>query len=72
MNRLLNDVLISPMVELNTYLLYPDDQGVVGVASAGPDFYVIALADSTVQQGALAGRLRSLGSHLKEALSQLD
>ncbi len=47
-------------------------QGVVGVASAGPDFYVIALADSTVKHGALAGRLRSLGSHVREALSQLD
>lgn len=48
------------------------DYGVVGVASAGPDFYVIALADSTVQHGALTGRLRSLGSHVREALSQLD
>ena len=47
-------------------------QGIVGVASAGPDFYVIALADSTVQQGALTGRLQSLGSHVREALSQLD
>mmetsp|Transcript_20788 Transcript_20788/g.45090 ORF Transcript_20788/g.45090 Transcript_20788/m.45090 type:complete len:217 (-) Transcript_20788:162-812(-) len=48
------------------------DYGVVGVASAGPDFYVIALADATVQHGALAGRLRLLGSHVREALSQLD
>ncbi|KAL7542639.1 hypothetical protein ACHAXR_011969 [Thalassiosira sp. AJA248-18] len=48
------------------------DYGIVGVASAGPDFYVIALADATVQHGALAGRLRSLGSHVGEALSQLD
>lgn len=48
------------------------DYGVVGVASAGPDFYVIALADSTVQHGALTGRLQSLGSHVREALSQLD
>ena len=47
-------------------------QGVVGVASAGPNFYVIALADSNVQHGALAGRLRTLGSHVGEALSQLD
>ena len=49
-----------------------NEQGVVGVASAGPDFYVIALADSTVQHGALTGRLQSLGSHVREALSQLD
>mmetsp|Transcript_16083 Transcript_16083/g.29149 ORF Transcript_16083/g.29149 Transcript_16083/m.29149 type:complete len:223 (-) Transcript_16083:258-926(-) len=48
------------------------DCGVVGVASAGPDFYIIALADSAVQHGALTGRLRSLGSHVREALSQLD
>ncbi|KAL7546359.1 hypothetical protein ACHAWF_009698 [Thalassiosira exigua] len=48
------------------------DYGVVGVASAGPDFYVIALADSGVQHGALTGRLRSLGDHVREALSQLD
>ena len=47
-------------------------KGVVGVASAGPDFYVIALADSSVQHGALVGRLRTLGSHVKESLSQLD
>ena len=46
-------------------------KGVVGVASAG-DFYVIALADSSVQHGAIAGRLRALGSHLGESLSQLD
>ncbi len=44
----------------------------VGVASAGPDFYVIALADSSVHHGVLAGRLRSLGSHVREAFSQLD
>lgn len=42
------------------------------MASAGPDFYVIALADTTVQHGALAGRLRVLGSHVRDALSQLD
>jgi hypothetical protein len=47
-------------------------QGVVGVASAGSGYYVIALADTNVQQGALAGRLRSLGSHVREAFSQLD
>ena len=47
-------------------------KGVVGVASAGPDFYVIALADSSVQHGALVGRLKTLGSHVKESLSQLD
>ena len=47
-------------------------QGVVGVASAGPNFYVIALADSNVQHGALAGRLRTMGSNVGEALSQLD
>ena len=46
-------------------------KGVVGVASAG-DFYVIALADSSVQHGAIAGRLRALGLHLGESLSQLD
>jgi hypothetical protein len=46
-------------------------QGVVGVASAGPGFYVIALADPTVQHGALVGRLQTLGSHVSEALSQL-
>jgi hypothetical protein len=54
------------------FFIVTDEQGVVGVASAGPDFYVIALADSSVQHGALAGRLRSLGSHVREALSQLD
>jgi len=48
------------------------DYGVVGVASAGPGFYVIALADSTVQHGALVGRLRALGTQAGEALSQLD
>lgn len=48
------------------------DHGVVGVASAGPDFYVVALADSSVEHGALAGRLRSLGSHVREALSLLE
>ncbi|KAL9181093.1 hypothetical protein ACHAXT_009898 [Thalassiosira profunda] len=48
------------------------DHGNVGVASAGPGFYVIALADSEVQHGALSGRLRSLGAHVGEALSQLD
>lgn len=42
------------------------------MASAGPSFYVIALADVTVQHGAMAGRLRALGSHVGEALSQLD
>ena len=42
------------------------------MASAGPDFYVIALADSSVQHGALVGRLRTLSSHVKESLSQLD
>jgi hypothetical protein len=42
------------------------------VASVGPDFYVIALADSSVQHGALVGRLRTLGSHVNESLSQLD
>jgi hypothetical protein len=47
-------------------------QGFVGVASAGSGYYVIALADPNVQQGALAGRLRSLGSHVREAFSQLD
>ena len=47
-------------------------KGVVGVASAGSGYYVIALADTDVQHGALAGRLRSLGSHFREALSQLD
>jgi len=48
------------------------EHGFVGVASAGQGYYVIALADTTVQQGALAGRLRSTGSHVREALSQLD
>ena len=57
---------------MNAYSLKKNEQGVVGVASAGPDFYVIALADSTVQHGALTGRLQSLGSHVREALSQLD
>ena len=42
------------------------------MASAGAGYYVIALADTKVQQGALAGRLRSLGSHVREALSELD
>ena len=42
------------------------------MASAGPDFYVIALADLPVQYGALTGRLQSLGSHVREALLQLD
>ena len=51
---------------------YITKKGVVGVASAGPDFYVIALADSSVQHGALVGRLRTLSSHVKESLSQLD
>ncbi|KAL3781165.1 hypothetical protein HJC23_008067 [Cyclotella cryptica] len=47
------------------------EYGVVAVASAGPGYYVIALADLTVQQGALTGRLKSLGSQVREALSQL-
>ena len=47
------------------------EYGVVGVASAD-QFYVIALADTTVQHGTLTGRLRTLGSHVGEALSQLD
>ena len=52
-------------------LIIEMEYGVVGVASAD-QFYVIALADTTVQHGMLAGRLRSLGSHVGEALSQLD
>jgi len=44
----------------------------VGVASAGPDFYIIVLADLTMEHGALVGRLRSLGAHVGEALSHLD
>ena len=48
------------------------EQGIVGVASTGPGYYVIALADTTVQQGALTGRLQSLGSHVREAVSQLS
>ncbi|KAL7515737.1 hypothetical protein ACHAXN_012894 [Cyclotella atomus] len=48
------------------------EHGFVGVASAGSGYYVIALADPNVQQGALAGRLRSLGLHVREAFSQLD
>ena len=52
-------------------LIIEMEYGVVGVAS-GDQFYVIALADTTVQHGTLTGRLRSLGSHVGEALSQLD
>ena len=52
-------------------LIIEMEYGVVGVASAG-QFYVIALADATVQHGTLTGRLRSLGSHVGEALSLLD
>lgn len=52
-------------------LIIEMEYGVVGVASAD-QFYVIALADTTVQHGTLTGRLRSLGSHVGEALSQLD
>lgn len=44
----------------------------MGVASAGPDFYVIALADASVQHGSLSGRLRSLGAYVRDSLSQLD
>lgn len=65
-------------------LIIEMEYGVVGVASVWPtstachgkrttdQFYVIALADTTVQHGTLTGRLRSLGSHVGEALSQLD
>ena len=52
-------------------LIIEMEYGVVGVASAD-QFYVIALADTSVQHGTLTGRLRSLGSHVGEALSQLD
>lgn len=44
----------------------------MGVASAGPDFYIVVLADLTIEHGSLVGRLRSLGAHVGEALSQLD
>ena len=52
-------------------LIIEMEYGVVGVASAD-QFYVIALAGTTVQHGTLTGMLRSLGSHVGEALSQLD
>lgn len=53
-------------------LIIEMEYGVVGVANSADQFYVIALADTTVQHGTLTGRLRSLGSHVGEALSQLD
>ena len=67
-----NFPLLIPLLVFGFIVPYHHDQGVVGVASAGLGYYVIALADTTVQHGALSGRLRSLGSYVREALSQLD
>ena len=67
--RLLFDMTKITTISQSIHVI---SKGVVGVASAGSGCYVIALADIDVQHGALAGRLKSLGSHVREALSQLD
>jgi hypothetical protein len=52
-------------------LIYIAMQGVVGVSSAGPDCYVIALADPKVPQGMLKARLNVLSSYVEESMSLL-
>uniref|UniRef100_A0A7S2EBN6 Roadblock/LAMTOR2 domain-containing protein n=1 Tax=Trieres chinensis TaxID=1514140 RepID=A0A7S2EBN6_TRICV len=47
------------------------DMGLVGVASAGSDCYVVALAEPKVEHGMLKARLTVLAAHVQEALSQL-
>ena len=47
------DVIQLNLLKLIVLIILVAKQGVVGVASAGPDFYVIALANPSVQHGAL-------------------
>ena len=46
-------------------------KGLVGVASAGSDCYVVALAEPKVEHGMLKARLTVLAAYVQEALSQL-
>mmetsp|Transcript_21079 Transcript_21079/g.61282 ORF Transcript_21079/g.61282 Transcript_21079/m.61282 type:complete len:181 (-) Transcript_21079:409-951(-) len=47
------------------------DLGLVGVASAGSDCYVVALAEPKMEHGILKARLTVIAAHVQEALSQL-
>uniref|UniRef100_A0A7R9Z5Z8 Roadblock/LAMTOR2 domain-containing protein n=1 Tax=Pseudictyota dubia TaxID=2749911 RepID=A0A7R9Z5Z8_9STRA len=47
------------------------DLGLVGVASAGSDCHVVALAEPKVEHGMLKARLTVLATHVQEALSHL-
>lgn len=42
--------------------------GTIGVASAGPDCFVIALAEHTVPSGLLKARVLACASHVQESL----
>lgn len=48
------------------------DQGIVGVAGATSNTYVVTLAEEEAHQGMIKGRLLALASHIREAFSQLD
>ena len=48
------------------------NKGLVGIASATSDTYVVALAESDMHQGMLKGRLTTLADHVREAFAQLS
>lgn len=52
-------------------------QGLIGVASAGPDCLVIAIADQNqisqkVEHGMMKARLMAVAGYIREAFSQLN
>jgi predicted regulator of Ras-like GTPase activity (Roadblock/LC7/MglB family) len=47
------------------------DQGTVGVASAGPDCFVIAIATTNVAPGLLKARLTACAGYVQEAFTPL-
>jgi len=47
------------------------DKGLVGIASASSNNYVVALANQNVNHGMLKGRLIALADHVREAFMQI-
>mmetsp|Transcript_45662 Transcript_45662/g.55404 ORF Transcript_45662/g.55404 Transcript_45662/m.55404 type:complete len:157 (+) Transcript_45662:156-626(+) len=47
------------------------DKGIVGVANAGSDCYVVVVAESDVKYGLLKARVTALAEYVREAFSKL-
>lgn len=48
------------------------DEGIIGIASATSNTFVVALAEEATHQGMMKGRLEALASYIGEAFGQLE